>query len=133
MNTNIPRILLVDCELKILELIPRILKNLRVEIITAKTGEEGLDILRNSNEFALTISNNYLGQGINGREFLKLVNEHSPNTVRILMSAGLDEDSLLENQKESAFDSITRKPILFTNFIGQVESSIKEYLENIKS
>ncbi len=129
MNTNTSQVLLVDNEPKILELVQRILKNLPIEITTAKTGEEGLNILQGSKVFSLTISNFYLGMGMNGGDFLKLVKEHSPKTIRILMTAGINQDSLLERQEKGEYDWFATKPIIFQNFIDQVERSIYEYWE----
>ncbi len=128
MSSDIPKIMVVDDEVKLLELIVSILGGLPIDITTAKTGEEGLNILRNSNEFAVTISNYYMGSGMNGGEFLKLVREYSPRTVRILMTGGIDQDSLLAKVKGGEIEDFAMKPVMVDNFICQVKRSIQEYL-----
>jgi two-component system, probable response regulator PhcQ len=127
MNIELPKILIVDDETKILNIIQRFLDDLPIQITTARSGEEAIDILKNSKKFAVTISNFYLGMGMNGGKFLKLVKEHSPKTIRILMTSGLSEYSLIESQTKGDFDSFTTKPIVFQNFINQVERSIQAY------
>ena len=126
MKETLSKVMIVDDEIHLLVLISSVLEDSPCEITTAQSGEEGMQILKNSNEFAVTVSNFHMGKGMNGGEFLKLVKLHSPNTVRILMTAGKDKDSLLVGVDKGEFDSFAMKPIVVDNFIGQVESSIKQ-------
>ncbi len=127
MNLTLSRVLIVDDEIQLLELIEGILEDLPIDITTARSGEEGIEIIKSSKEFAVTISNFYMGGGMHGKEFLKFVGSYSPNTIRILMTGGLDHDSLLKNQEKGKFDSFVIKPIILNNFVNQVEKSINEY------
>ena len=127
MNIELPNILIVDDETKILNIIQRFLDDLPIQITTARSGEEAIDILKNSKNFAVTISNFHMGNGMHGGEFLKFVGSHSPKTIRILMTGGIDRDSLIEKQKNNEFDSFAIKPIILHNFVEQVETSIQAY------
>ena len=130
MNTEVSRIMVLDDESKILKLIVKIFNDLPIHITTANTGEEGLKIIKNSKSFAVIISDYYMGPGMNGGEFLKLVAEYSPKTIRILMTGGIDRGSLVESVANGEFEGYSIKPFLVDNFIDQVQRSIQEY-ENI--
>ena len=122
-----PKVLIVDDEVKLLELIKSILEDLPIEVITAQTGEEGIRIIKDSEEFAVTVSNYYMGGGMNGGDFLKFVGSYSPKTVRILMTGGLGLDSLEQGQEKGDFESFSIKPIILQNFVDQVEKCVAEY------
>lgn len=127
MNLIPSRVLIVDDETQLLELIEGILEDLPIDITTALSGEEGMEIIKSSKEFAVTISNFHMGKGMNGGDFLKFVGSYCPNTIRILMTGGLDQDSLIKGRKEGKYDSFSLKPIVLHNFVNQVESCVNEY------
>ena len=85
---NSYRILIVDDDEHILNAIKRILYDEEYEIFTAKSGKEGLDLVK-SNDFQMIISD-YRMKEMDGIEFLKSVNKVSPKTVRILLTGYVD-------------------------------------------
>lgn len=124
------RLLLVDDEIQLHELIGGMLEELPVNLSYALTGEQGIEIIEKSEEFAVIISNHNLGTGISGVEFLKWVKKYYPNTSRILITGGIDEDSLSAMVDSGDIDDFSLKPILIDNFIKQVNSGINAYRGN---
>jgi DNA-binding NtrC family response regulator len=133
MNTIIRSILIVDDETSLHDLLGSILEECPVTICNALTGEEALQIISNSEEFAVVISNHNMGNGMTGGEFLKLVREQNPRTVRIMMTGGIDKDSLTEMVRQGEIDGFAIKPILVDSFINQVQQGLADYAAKLKS
>ncbi|PIQ95466.1 MAG: hypothetical protein COV67_14640 [Nitrospinae bacterium CG11_big_fil_rev_8_21_14_0_20_56_8] len=126
MHPDSPKVLIVDDEFQILELLTEVLYDLPVEIVTAESGEAALELIKNSSEFAVIISNYFMG-GMNGRDFLKLAKAQSPKSARILITGGLNDDSLYEMRDNGEIDQFSKKPILIDNFVSQVEKGLQQY------
>jgi two-component system repressor protein LuxO len=78
-------ILFVDDEINILSSLKRLVHDMNLEVHTAITAEEGLNILRN-NYIDIVISDKNM-PGMNGNEFLEKVAIEWPDTVRIMITA----------------------------------------------
>jgi len=81
-----PRILLVDDDANVLKAVSRLLYDLDYEVLTASSGEAGLEILC-SNPFVQVVVSDYLMPGMHGIDFLRKVAESYPDSVRIIMTA----------------------------------------------
>jgi len=127
MNTIIHSILIVDDEPSLHDLLGSILEECSVTISNAFTGEEALHIISSSEEFAVIISNYNMGNGMTGGEFLKLVRDQNPRTIRIMMTGGIDKDSLTEMVRQGEIDDFAIKPILVDSFINQVQQGLADY------
>jgi DNA-binding NtrC family response regulator len=68
-----------------------------------------------------------MGKGMTGADFLRFVKSNSPRTLRVLMTSGLGEDSLLEMMTKDFIDDYALKPVIAEHFLGQVEKSLKAY------
>ena len=80
----------------------RIIFQSRYEIITALSGEEGLDIFKKTEDIGLVISDQRM-PGISGVELLSKVYEMAPDTIRVLLTA--------HSQVEYVLDAINRGQI----------------------
>ncbi|UCH80485.1 MAG: response regulator [Nitrospiraceae bacterium] len=89
------RILCVDDEKNILKAIQRLFLDSDFEILTASSGDEGLDMLGNNGMIQLVISD-YRMPNMNGIDFLKAVYEKCPETIRIVISGYADTASIVE-------------------------------------
>ena len=127
MNSEPARILFVDDEIQLHDLIGGMLEELPVTMSYALTGEEGQQMIRESSEFAVIISNHNMGPGMTGVEFLKWIKEHCPKTIRILITGGIDEDSLQDLVTRKDIDDFALKPVIIDNLIKQVSTGILAY------
>jgi len=122
-------VLIVDDEPKLLELIETILARISIEVFTALSGEKALSLMAASPEMAVIVSNYHMG-GMTGGDFLGLAKTQSPRSTRILMTAGVGEDSLFEMEEDGLIHSFSKKPIIVENFISQINKGIDLYLNN---
>lgn len=89
------RILCVDDERNVLRALERIFLDDDYEVVTAGSGDEGLEIMAESgNSFQVVISD-YRMPVMNGVEFLKEVYERWPYTVRIVLSGYADAGAIV--------------------------------------
>lgn len=83
------KVLFVDDEENVLIGLQRQLrKSFRIE--TATSGYEGLQLLKNSSQYAIVVSDMRM-PGMNGVEFLSKVKDISPDTVRMMLTGNSDQ------------------------------------------
>jgi two-component system NtrC family sensor kinase len=88
------KILCVDDERNVLRSLERIFLDDDYEIFLADSGEEGLKLLDNEGPFQVIISD-YRMPVMNGVDFLKVVYERRPETVRIVLSGYADAGAIV--------------------------------------
>ena len=89
------RILCVDDEENVLKSLKRLFLDSEYEIFIAKSGEEGLELLRKTEHVQIVISD-YRMPKMNGIDFLKEVYRYWPDTVRIVLSGYADTAAIIE-------------------------------------
>ncbi len=89
------KILCVDDEKNVLKAIERLFLDSDYEILTAASGDEGLDIISNNDTIQLVISD-YRMPKMNGVDFLKAVYDKCPATIRIVLSGYADMAAVIE-------------------------------------
>ncbi|KAA0010531.1 hypothetical protein B6U81_01640 [Thermoplasmatales archaeon ex4484_30] len=119
----INRILFVDDDESILDAAKTALEVYGYEVITALSGEECLDKIKNADIVFLDIKM----PGMDGIETLKKIKEIKPSLPVIMITAYATVDTAIEAMKEGASDYI-RKPFN----IEELESSILAAIEDIK-
>ncbi len=82
------RVLLVDDEKSILLALKRQLKK-KVDLTTAQSGQEALDILANDDNFDVIISDMRM-PGMNGVELLEKVGQKYPNIIKMMLTGNAD-------------------------------------------
>jgi two-component system, NtrC family, sensor kinase len=102
------KILFVDDEPNVLNAIKRILVDDDYEIYTAGSATEGVAIMKD-NKVQVVVSD-YRMPDINGIEFLREVNEHWPETVRIVLSGYADIASIVAAVNEGQIYKFIPKP-----------------------
>lgn len=103
------KILCVDDESNVLRSLGRLFLDSDYEILTALSGEEGLEILKKTESIQLIISD-YRMPVMNGVDFLKEVFKEWPDTVRIVLSGYADTASIVEAINEGHIYKFIPKP-----------------------
>lgn len=103
------RILCVDDERNVLRALERIFLDEEYEILTAASGEEGLQLLDESQEVQVVISD-FRMPGMNGVEFLKEVFKSHPETIRIVLSGYADTAAVVAAINEGKIYKFIPKP-----------------------
>lgn len=101
-------ILCVDDEESILNSLKRTLRAKEYTILTALSGDEGLDVLKN-NKVDLVISDQRMPK-MSGFEFLRQVKEKHPDCTRIMLSGYSDFESLIKTINEGEIIHYISKP-----------------------
>jgi two-component system NtrC family sensor kinase len=89
------RILCVDDEENVLRSLKRLFLDSEYEIFIATSGDEGLELLRNTEPVQIVMSD-YRMPKMNGVDFLKEVYKHWPDTIRIVLSGYADTVAIIE-------------------------------------
>ncbi len=119
------KILVVDDEPILRESLEVALKTSGFDVLTARTGEEGLERFKNENP-DLILLDQWL-PGMNGDEVLRQVKEEAPDIPVIIMTAQGSIEMAVNSMKMGAFDFLI-KPFE----LDQVEELIKKGLERIR-
>lgn len=127
MNLKLSPILFVDDEEQLHDLIGGILEELPITMSHALTGAQGMKMVEDIPEFAIILSNHNMGDGLTGVQFLKWIKEYCPKTIRILITGGIDEDSLQKMVTDEDISDYAIKPIMIDNLINQVNAGILAY------
>lgn len=120
------RILLVDDDENILLSIQRLLMNEPLDLLTASSGEEGLEILRKKTGIGIIISDQRMG-GMTGVEFLEQAWDIAPDSIRMMLT-GYDDIAIANGaiNKGGAYRYIT-KPWKNSEFIQALHDAAKIY------
>ena len=112
-------ILVVDDETSHLESLQRIFKREGYHILTAESGKQALDLIRNHHvHLVLT---DLVMPGMSGAELLKACRTVSPETEVVVMTAFGTIETAVEAMKNGAFDFITKplKKVFVTKVVRQ--------------
>ena len=101
-------LLLVDDEENILRSLVRLLRRDGYKILTANSGDEGMEVLK-ENDVSVIISDQRMPQ-MTGVEFLSEVKEIYPGTVRIVLSGYTDLKSVTDAINQGAIFRFLTKP-----------------------
>ena len=101
-------ILFVDDELSILSTLKRLLRREPYNILTADSGQQGLEILA-ENSVNIVISDMRMPH-MSGAEFLQQVKQHYPQTKRIIMSGYADIEAVVDAVNKGGICHFISKP-----------------------
>jgi response regulator RpfG family c-di-GMP phosphodiesterase len=119
------RVLFVDDEPNVLEGIRRTLRK-QVEVVTATSGAEGLRLLSEESPFALIISDMRMPL-MDGAQFLAKAREHSPDTVRMILSGQSDLQATIAAVNEGHIYRFLNKPCAAEQLAKAVEDGLEQY------
>lgn len=108
---NMPvRILCVDDERNVLRSLERVFLDDDYELVTAASGEEGLQIMAASGDTFQVVVSDYRMPVMNGVDFLKAVYGQWPDTVRIVLSGYADAGAIVAAINEGHIYKFIPKP-----------------------
>ncbi len=94
------------------------------DIVEAKTGEDGLEILKKENfQFDLCIIDQNL-PGMMGDELLSIIKDRAPKIAVVIITGDMDEQFIYSCLKKGALEYI-QKPIVYKTFIRTIKNAIK--------
>jgi FixJ family two-component response regulator len=105
---GVQTLLLVDDDPAILSLMNRMLRHEGLRILTAESGEQALNLLA-SNQVGVVIADQRMPH-MTGVELLGRVKGLYPNTVRVVMSAQVDVDTVTEAINQGSVYRVLAKP-----------------------
>lgn len=103
------RILCVDDEVNVLKALERNFLDNDYEIITASSGQEGLEVLAGTAPVQIVVSD-YRMPEMNGVDFLREVRKRWPDTVRIVLSGYADITAVISAINEGGIYHFISKP-----------------------
>ncbi|MCX6826231.1 MAG: response regulator [candidate division Zixibacteria bacterium] len=118
-------ILLVDDEPNILKSLKRLMINADYKILTAESGEAGLDVLA-QNEVHLVVSD-YRMPGMHGVDFLAKVKEKYPDTMRLILSGFADAGAVVEAINEGQVYKFIPKPWNDQELLITLKRALEQY------
>lgn len=120
------RVLLVDDDENILLSIQRLLMSEPLELFTASSGEDGLELLRKTPGIGIIISDQRMG-GMTGVEFLEQAWNIAPDSIRMMLT-GYDDVAIANGaiNKGGAYRYIT-KPWKNREFLQALHDAAKIY------
>jgi DNA-binding NtrC family response regulator len=101
-------LLIVDDEAHVLSALNRLLRREGYRVLTANSGHEGLELL-STNAVQVIISDQRM-PGMSGSEFLNIVKDLYPDTIRIVLSGFADLDAVTDSVNRGAVFKFLTKP-----------------------
>lgn len=101
-------LLVVDDEPNIVKAIGRLFRGAPINLLTAASGEEALEVIA-SNQVHVLVTDNRM-PGMSGIDLVQRVRERSPDTVRLIISGQSDMDAVLDAINEGEVFRFLTKP-----------------------
>ncbi len=118
-------VLFVDDEENILKALKRLFIDEKIEVFTALSGKEGLEIIAN-NEFALIVSDQRMPE-MTGTEFLLKAKEQSQDTIRIILTGYADVNAAINAINEAGAYRYITKPWNDREIVHIVKEAVGRY------
>ncbi|MCX8026283.1 MAG: response regulator [Thermodesulfovibrionales bacterium] len=122
---NPPKILFVDDEDNVLKALKRLFVDENVEVLTASSGKEGLEILKN-NEVAVIVSDQRMPE-MTGAEFLEKSIKISPDSIRIVLTGYADIETAMYAINKGGASRYITKPWSDTELLITVLNAVETY------
>ncbi|MBU0674274.1 MAG: response regulator [Proteobacteria bacterium] len=120
------RILLMDDELEVREIVKEMLEVLGYEVLVASDGAQAIDLYRealaSNRTFDVVIMDLTIPGGIGGREAFTAIREIHPE-VKAVVSSGYSNDPVMANYQDYGFCEVMPKPYRFET-VGKILSKI---------
>ena len=125
MNDDTHVVLCVDDEENILHSLKRLLRREGYKLLTASSGEEGLELLM-ENDVHLVISDQRMPE-MTGTEFLARVKERHPDVIRICLTGYADVDSITESINKGHIYKFFFKPWNDQSLRLEIKQALDQY------
>ncbi len=119
------KVLLVDDEINILNGYKRHLRK-QFDIDTALGGQEGLKMISSNGPFAVVVSDMRMPE-MNGLEFLQQVKSRAPDTVRMMLTGNIDQQTTVGAVNEGNVYRFINKPCHPDQLASAIEAGAAHY------
>ena len=123
--TSKDRILFVDDESFILFSLRRFFRQNNIEVDVETDCFKAVDLIR-ENKYKVIISD-FKMPAMNGAQFLEVAKEISPSSIRLVLSAYINQESLLEIVNKSEIYRYVTKPWRDQDLLNIIRESIEKY------
>ena len=120
-----PCVLCVDDEENILNSLKRLLRKEDYRLLTASSGQAGLEVLR-KNQVQVVMSDQRMA-GMSGTEFLAKVKEKYPDVLRIILSGYTEVDAITESINKGNIYKFFLKPWNDHNLKLEIRQALDQY------
>jgi len=127
---HVPRILIVDDEVKLVKKLRKLLEKDGFEIETASNGKEALNIIEASKPFDVIISDIRMEE-MDGLTFLKEVHQKGLDVGVIMITGYGDMDTFLESLYFGAFEYIN-KPVHYEKLVETINKLLHDRERQLK-
>ncbi len=119
------KVLLVDDEASVLDSFCRGLRK-KFKVTTASSGQEALELLKRSPNFAVVISDMRM-PGMSGLELLAKVRDLSPDTIRIMLTGNADQQTVIDAINQGEIYKFLTKPCDISIMSDTIAEGISRY------
>ena len=123
-----PRVLCVDDEVNVLESVTDMLRK-RFDVVTTTNGFEGLRMLK-EDRFEVLVSDMRMPM-LNGARFLTLAREHSPDTVRLLLTGQSTLDDAVVAVNDGEVFRVLLKPCGRQDLTAALDAAVRRHRETV--
>jgi len=120
------KVLFVDDERKILGSLRRLMLDEDVQVFTASSGEDGLEVLRNNPEIGVIVSDQRM-PGLSGVSFLKQSRKIAPDAYRIVLSGYADMYAAMDAINQGGAWRYMTKPWNDDDMVGAIRQAAQQY------
>ena len=119
-------LLFVDDEESITNSLKRIFRKENFQILTATSGEGGLEVLKNAEKPVSLIISDQRMPNMNGAEFLEKAKKINPDAIRILLTGYSDMNAIVDAINKGEIHRYLTKPWNDEDLIMQVRQSLEQ-------
>jgi len=124
-NSISQKVLLVDDDPALLDAFRRAFRKTH-DLHTAISGQDGLKALEKDGPFAVVVSD-YQMPGMNGIEFLKVVETEHPEVIRVMLTGNADLQSAVDAVNEGHVFRFLTKPCEAETFAACLKTAFDQY------
>lgn len=123
-----PRVLVVDDEPNLLELILRVLESQDYDVCGAADGAQAIRAVQRTTQentpFSLVLTDMNLAGGVNGLETLRSIRQTAP-LIPAVVSSGDHDDPVMADYRAYGFSRALAKPYTIATLISTVEEALE--------
>lgn len=116
-----PKLMIVDDEVDVREYLKNFFKRRKIDVITAESGEEALDLIKGQQP-DLILLDVKMG-GIDGVETLKRIRQ-AGNAVKVIMVTGVEDESVFAALTQLEILACIHKPLILEELEREVLSRL---------
>ena len=120
-------ILLVDDEISITKSLQRLFRKDGYMILSASSGEEGLDVIKNHGKLVSLIISDQRMPAMTGAQFLEKAKELAPHAVRFLLTGYSDMEAMVDAVNKGEIHRFFTKPWNDDDLLLQVKQALEQY------